>query len=274
MNRILCSIGALIGRPNGMDIRLLDKCMNRLKCDGYEFLMSRAWYDKIAEITDYLKCLDINMPVFHTDKNIGNLISRNQGSDTQNAIELFETNCKFALSLGCEKLVLHLWGGLDSDKNIEHNIKTYETLNRLAADNGLTLTVENIVCNQRDPMSHLVALAEAYPEIKFTFDTKMSEFHSQTDWLYKEEYSNIFPHIAHIHANDFKGGINDWNCLKTLHIGDGQVDFDAFFEFVKKNGYTGDFTVEAAAYDAEGKIDFDLINRSFERIRKLISKGS
>ncbi len=270
MNKILCSLGAIIGRANGMDINILGECLERLQCDGYEFLMSRAWYENIDQICDYIIKKNIHTPVFHADKNIGNLISRNEGSDTETAIEFFRTNCNIAHRLGCSLLVLHLWGGLDSDKDITHNIKVYEELNAIAKSYGLILTVENIVCNRREPMSHLVTLSETYPDIKFTFDTKMSEFHSQTDWLYKKEYTHIFSHIAHMHINDYNGGHMDWNNLKTLHIGYGKVDFEAFFDFIKKNGYTGDFTVEAAAYDTDGKIDFNLLNRSFERIRKLM----
>ena len=271
MNKILCSLGAVIGRANGMDIRVLDECIERLECDGYEFLMSRSWYDKVDDICTYLTGKSISLPVFHADKNIGNLISRNEGDDTASAIEIFKINCKIAANLGCPLMVLHLWGGLDSDKDIAHNIKVYERLEAIARSYGLTLTVENIVCNRHEPMSHLHALSEAYPEIKFTFDTKMSEFHSQTDWLYKADFAHISPHVAHLHINDYKGGHMDWSNLKTLHIGDGKVDFTRFFDFVKNSNYTGDFTVEAAAYDADGKINFELLNRSFDRIRRYIN---
>ena len=39
MNRILCSTGALIGRPNGRDYTLLNECAKRLDCDGFEFMI-------------------------------------------------------------------------------------------------------------------------------------------------------------------------------------------------------------------------------------------
>ena len=51
MNRILCSTGAIIGRPNGRDITLLNKRIKMLECDGYEFLMYDTWYEKAEEIT-------------------------------------------------------------------------------------------------------------------------------------------------------------------------------------------------------------------------------
>ena len=39
-NRILCSTGALIGRPNGRDFTLLGPCTQKLTCDGFEFMGS------------------------------------------------------------------------------------------------------------------------------------------------------------------------------------------------------------------------------------------
>ena len=39
MCTILCSTGALIGRPNNRDYRLLKTLSKQLTCDGYEFMM-------------------------------------------------------------------------------------------------------------------------------------------------------------------------------------------------------------------------------------------
>ena len=55
MNRILCSTGALIGRPNGRDYRLLEECVRRLECDGFEFMMYSTWYDQADALTAFLK---------------------------------------------------------------------------------------------------------------------------------------------------------------------------------------------------------------------------
>ena len=53
MNRILCSTGALIGRPNGRDYRLLKQCARELECDGFEFLMYNTWHGEIEEIKSF-----------------------------------------------------------------------------------------------------------------------------------------------------------------------------------------------------------------------------
>ena len=44
-------------------------------------------------------------------------------------------------------------------------------------------------------------------------------------------------HIRHYHVNDYAGGHKDWANLKTLPMGKGKIDFDSFFEHVKKTGY-------------------------------------
>ena len=160
---------------------------------------------------------------------------------------------------------------MDSDRDIAHNIETYARLQTIADVYGLALTVENVVCNQADPMTHLRALAQAYPEIRFTFDTKMAEFHGQMDALYANENRHLLPHIAHMHINDYGGGYKDWSNLNTLHVGDGHVDFDRLFSFLKEMHYQGDFTVEATSFDQNGIIDFDALNRTFDKIRKYLA---
>ncbi len=271
MNRILCSTGALIGRPNGRDFTLLTKCREMLECDGFEFMMYGDWRARADELKSFISKLSVPLPVFHIEKDVGNLISRNEEGDTEKAFSIFESNCAFAREFGSDTLVLHLWGGLDSDKDFANNLACYKPLREIADSFGLTLTVENVVCNRKDPMTHLAELIKAYPDIRFTFDTKMAEFHCQTDLLYLPENQFLFPSIAHFHINDYAGGYLDWGNLKTLHIGKGHIDFARLFEYLKKKDYRGDFTVEATSFNSEGVIDFESLNRSFFAIREYIA---
>ena len=270
MNRVLCSTGALIGRPNGRNYKLLTECAQRLDCDGFEFMMYSDWYEKLDEIVELLESFPKSFPVFHIEKYVGDLISRNEQGDTEKALALFEKNCVFAQKTGAEKLVLHLWSGLDSDKDMPHNIEVYALLREIADRYQLMLTVENVVCNNFDPMTHLVELAEIYLDIRFTFDTKMAEFHGQLDLLYAKENRHIWERIAHMHINDYKGGVKDWSCLKTLHIGDGQIDFERLFSFIKEMDYSGDFTIESTSFDKSGIIDFDRMNHSIRKVREFL----
>ncbi len=272
MNRILCSTGALIGRPNGRNIELLRQCVEKLNCDGFEFMMYSTWHGEEERVVEFLNGLPASFPVMHCEKGVGEHISRNEPGDSEEAIRLFRINCEIARDIGSKIIVLHLWNGLHSDRDIGHNLSLYPALRDIADRHGLCLAVENVVCNHEDPMTHLHRVLKADPGASFTFDTKMAQFHEQMDALYAPENDELFRHIAHFHINDYRGGVRDWSSLRTLHPGDGQVDFDRLFGFLTEKGYRGDFTVEATSFGADGVIDFDALNRDFDGIRSLINR--
>ena len=235
-------------------------------------MMYSTWYDQLSELEAFMKDFPAPIPVVHVEKGVGERISRNEPGDTEEAVRLFEINCGLAQRLGAEKLVLHLWNGVHSDKDIAHNISVYPALKALAGQHGLCLTIENVVCNQEDPMAHLHRLIQADADATFTFDTKMAEFHAQLPLLYEGESAEIVRRIRHMHINDYSGEYKDWTRLKTLHPGQGQVDFDRLFDFLRQIDYQGDFTVEATSFGSDGAIDFDALNRDFARIREWLKK--
>lgn len=269
MHNVYCSTGALIGRPNGRDYKLLADCAKRIECDGFEFLMYEDWYGIYESVAEYITKSNMHTPVFHIEKQVGELISRNHPGDTERAIGQFAINCRTAELIGSKLLVLHLWGGIDSDKTIEHNIKTYMNLRDIAEKHSLTLTVENVVCNFAEPLTHLFRLAEVYPDIKFTFDTKMAQFHRQLERIYELPTEWISAHIAHMHINDYGGGYMDWANLKTLHPGEGNVDFPRFFEYVRKI-YKGDLTIESTSFDKTGIIHFEKMNADIRFVKECL----
>ena len=110
MNRIFCSTGAIIGRPNGRDLSLLHGAVKKLHCDGFELMMYDTWYDKPNWMDDCMRDAAAYTPIFHVEKDVGTLISKNGARDTERAIELFEINCTLAKKYGASLLVLHLWG--------------------------------------------------------------------------------------------------------------------------------------------------------------------
>ena len=270
---ILCSTGALLGRPNGRDYRLLESLTRQLSCDGYEFMVYRTWYPEEKELLSFMQKLQLNIPVVHCEKEIGESISKG-GDEARDALSRFEANCRIASALGAKKTVIHLWGGLASDSEFQNNIDAYPILAEMSEKCGMELLVENIVCNHLDPMTRWRELYEKYPDIRFVFDTKMSEFHSQTELLYSEEYSWLTEemHIDHFHLNDYAGGHMEWSKLQTLPIGSGHVDFKRFFGFIKKIGYDCTCTVESTAFDENGIVDINMLNREFDLIRRETGK--
>lgn len=271
---VLCSTGALIGRPNGRDYHLLEELAGRLSCDGFEFMMYDSWYGEQDEIVTFLRKLGLHIPVMHCEKRIGETISIGGAEGSAEAFRLFEINCRMARALRAEKLVLHLWDGLTSDSNFENNLEAYGELSRIAERYGIMILVENVVCNVGSPFGHWRQLAERYPDIGFVFDTKMAAFHQEEGLLYQPEYAWLWnrQHIRHYHVNDYGGGYKEWAKLRTLPIGAGHVDFGRFFDCVLRSGYDGTFTVEATAFGQDGRVDTKMLNGCFSKIRAYMGK--
>ena len=269
MKKVLCSTGAIIGIPNGRDYTLLEPLSKVLTCDGFEFMMYSSWYDKIEEIKNFLQNAKLYIPVFHCEKSIGEYISNGGEENFAEAYRRFEINCDLAKAMGAEQLVLHLWSGIVSDSKFQNNLAAYPRLHEIAENYGLVLGIENVVCNVENPMKHLCELREAYPDIRFVFDTKMAAFHEELERLYEKEYEWLWKdgHICHYHVNDYNGGYMDWGNLRTLRIGQGKLDFERFFAFVRETCYEGGYTLEATAYDSEGNVDVEKLNQQFEYVR-------
>ena len=265
MNKILCSTGALLGRPNGRDCHLLAEYTPRLNCDGFEFMVYDSWYDNFDEVIDYVRRLGLNIPTLHCEKTIGELLAVREFAEAERQ---FRLNCEAAAALGARLLVLHLWNGRISDSRIDNNIEGAKRLEPIAESFGLCLTVENVVCNCRDPMRHIDRLA-AETDVCFTFDTKMAAFHCQLDDVFAPERACLWHdrRIRHIHINDYAGGYMDWQNLRTLHPGQGNIDFARFFTRLKDMGYSGDCTIEATSFDQSGEVDLDALNRDYEYVR-------
>lgn len=267
MFKILCSTEALLGKSNNRDYKLLKELSTKLTCDGFEFMMYTAWYEEVEALITALKEMQLYIPVMHCEKHIGEAISKGEFDE---AYRRFDINCYIAGEIGAESIVVHLWDGITSDAHFENNLAAYGKLKDIADKYGIKLLIENVVCNQEDPMKHWCELKERFPEVHFVFDTKMAAFHSQMDLLYDEAYQWLWmdKHICHYHVNDYAGGYKEWEKLRTLPIGQGHIDFDRFFEFIHKVGYKGTFTLEATALDRNGVIDIDMLNKQFEFIRK------
>ena len=118
-------------------------------------------------------------------------------------------------------------------------------------------------------MSRLLELFEAYPDMNIVFDTKMAAFHGQIQLIYGDDIKWLWRdgRIKHLHINDYNGGYMDWGNLAALPLGDGKIDFDAFFKYIQNEQYNGDYTIEATAFKKDGSIDTDMLNRCFKTVR-------
>lgn len=289
MNRILCSSGAIIGIPNNRDHTLLKEYAPRLNCDGFEVMMYSNWYPILDEVIKDINSYGLVTPVVHSQKSLGEALcgmtaSYSEGCYSEHirtpeedveafreGTERFKLNLRLAQGLGAEKLVLHLWNGIASDKNINKNVERFGEWKSLAEMAGVELLVENVICNTHDPLYNVGLVAGNYEDSGFVYDTKMAEFHCQTMKLFEDEYEELVRsgRIKHLHVNDYGGGYMDWGNMRVLPVGAGHVDFDAFFSRLGAYGYNGDYTVEATALSKTGEVDFDMLNTCFDRIRDL-----
>lgn len=271
MHRLLCSTGALLGRANGRDYRLLPGFAQRLHCDGLELMFYDSWYGQEAFILDVLNALALPIVTFHAEKNICQQLlcpeTARQGFDH------FQSNCRLAHKAGAEKIVFHLWDGHMNDEQICSMFSHLPMLDRIAKESNLLFTAENIVCSANDPLFYLQKIHEAYPDIAFTYDTKMAAFHFRQDALYAPEAEKLLPAIRHFHINDYLGGYMEWAKFKTLHPGEGQVCFEKLFSFLRTIAYRDDFTTEATSFNQQGIVDIEKLNRTLETLRQYILKG-
>ena len=191
---VLCSTGALIGRPNGRDPRLLGDFVKKLTGDGFEMMMYSTWYENVEEVTDYVRSLGLHIPVFHCQKTVGEEAAQGDFALAESQMEI---NAKMAEALGATKMVFHLWNGKISDFFIDNNLKAYGNLRKISADHGVDLLVENVVCFNENPMFYWRRIADMYEKPHFIFDTKMAAFHGQlqdyyngdASWAWKETLS-------------------------------------------------------------------------------------
>ena len=270
---------------------MLEEAVGRLHCDGYELLAYPAWCERstredIAKVVNDCGALVYSV---HTEKEVGDLISRNAAGDREEAVKIFQRNCELAEQINANLLVLHLWGGMDSDREIENNLSMYPKLLEISESYGCELTVENIVCNRQNPLLHLWELVERFPSIKFTIDTRMTAFHEQFPELYSATMNQTFVEnqpqgqnqasvenqppaqnwlpadsVRHVHFSDYGGGYMEWARKDALELGDGHIDFESFFRFLKQINYRGAYVLESTCIE-EG-FNCERLNRNLDFI--------
>lgn len=275
MGEILCSTGAFIGRVNGRDHRCFLRVAESLSADAFEFMMYEAWYGKADVVLSDFSASGFRFPVFHMEKQIGEYIGLGGEENRKEAEKRFTLNCEYAARLGAEKLVLHLWNGLPSDRNFQRHMEAYAVFSDIARRYRLLLTVENVVCAVGSPLAHLLALHATYPDAAFTYDTKMAAFHREEATLFSAPGRTILRagKIRHIHLNDYGGGYRDFEHLQVLHLGEGRVDLPGFTSSLLRAGYRDTVTLECSCMRPDGTLTPEKMNASLAVARELM-KGS
>ena len=182
LNEIYLSTGAILGRRNGFDFRVLTEHYNAFHCDGFEFMMFRDSYDSYARIPEWLRACrsrGIRIAAFHADKHIGDLLSDPDELSLSAALALFEKNCEYAAAFGADRVIVHCWGVPDSDKNAPMLYERIGLMLEIAAQYSVEMLIEGIFCTQKSPLFHMKKLAVMYDTLGFTLDTRCAQFHRE-----------------------------------------------------------------------------------------------
>ena len=73
--------------------------------------------------------------------------------------------------------------------------------------------------------------------------------------------------VRHVHISDFAGEKMDWSALRSLHPGQGRVNFPGFFENLKRVGYDGGVTIESTSVEEDGRVNFSRLSESLKLLR-------
>lgn len=270
-NKVFCSTGTIIGRENDFDWKLIIDNKDNLISDAYELMMLKTYYDQFREMEKQFSANNMIFSVIHSDKDIGTLLSHADKSDTAEAIRLFQLNCEFGVNIGADKIVLHLWGGFDSDLNIEHNVDMCEKLLEISQRYGITILIENIPCRINDPLTYWDILERRYPELRFIVDTRFLAFHSQIDDIFESKWFDRGK-IIHMHVSDFTGPPKDFSVLRPiLHPHEGIINIDTLLSKVT-DLYDGSITLESPVIGNDGSLDIDKLNNSLNYIKKVSNR--
>ncbi|MBQ0009844.1 MAG: sugar phosphate isomerase/epimerase [Ruminococcus sp.] len=265
---VLVSTGAIIGRANGFDPRLIPPAREVLDCDGFELMTLEPWYGIYEDVSRILKKENFVPRTVHLEKKIGILLAENTPESTAEAVRHLKENLALCREVGAHLAVLHLWGGAFSDYALPAAIEKLASFFSLAEEAETVLTIENIPCKAGTPLRAWEQIAAAFPDAPFTFDTRFGAFHGETADILQ---SPLWKNVRHMHISDYRGGLREWETLRPiLHPGEGGQDFDALFEALPS--YPAAMAVESPVLREDGTNDFDKLNKTVSYLRSLCKK--
>ncbi len=280
---LLVSTGTMVGRRNGYQydraLGVIRSLMDEGLADGTELMMLPFYYDKLGRVADAVRMAGVNPAVVHCEKEIGTMLSEAgvlnadgrpdlAEARTVEAIRYFRLNCEMARALASRRMVLHLWGGMDSDAHVDYNISVLPRLNEIASEYGVRLLIENVPSNRGDPMTNWHKALPFLGGAGLIFDTRFGKLHEQSREILTD--GALTEKIEHIHVSDFAGTYRDFKALRPiLHPGEGSVDFDEIAALLDGIGYAGTVTLESPVM-VESELDVPKLRRTMAYLRTLL----
>jgi len=143
-----------------------------------------------------------------------------------------------------ERMVLHAgydrwhYGGEDDEEKwLQASLKSWEWALEETHDLNLVLAVENVFEHRPQILSKLLHQIDD-ERLRFCFDIGHHNIFSDlpvSEWL-----DELEPYLAEVHLHDNLGQADD-----HLALGEGEIDFIAFFRRLRENGSRPQLTIEA-----------------------------
>ncbi len=145
----------------------------------------------------------------------------------------FEAACKLAKLLTVTCITIPT-APVGSDVTAEVN--RLRELSAHTAKQGITLCVENHVGRLAQDPAVAVALCEAVPGLGLTLDPS----HYVNGPHQNKEYSDVFPHVQHVHLRDSGTGPNQ----AQVQIGQGLIEYSRVLAQLERFDYNRTLSVE------------------------------
>lgn len=256
----------MVGRLNGYDYKSalanISDFAGRGLCDGIELMMLQYYYWKADDVAAELAASGVPAVTIHCEKEVGTLFSKSAKAEhdgdayeagrlKREAFSYFRLNCAMGEKVKVSRMVLHLWGGRESDWRVGGNISFMPELNDIAAEYGLRLLVENVPSSSHSPRCNWHRLLPFLGQAGLIFDTRFGKLHEEIRETLTD--SEITPLIEHIHISDFAGTYRDFAALRPiLQPGEGSIDFAEVADLLDAMNYNGTVTLESPVMTEDG----------------------
>ena len=263
----LCSTGCFSRDPDLSSIDLVTRGMRQLRGSSFEVIFYSTWFDIADDAARTINATGSLTPVLHAEKSIGPDFASSVESDTVEAFERFEINCRFGRAIDAQRLVLHLWGLPDSDALLHRNLAALPRLLDIADRYGLTLSIETLLCQVSTPLDVVARCREVDQRARITLDTVFLAMHDQLGSAVVDD--RLWPAgVDHVHLKDYPDPSLGWGKAPYLHPGDGALDLSGFVEGLHARGYAGTMTLETHALLEDNGPDIARIEASLDWIRE------
>jgi sugar phosphate isomerase/epimerase len=245
----------------GSVVRMMKRFLRESRVDGFEFVLLPEWDSEsapltptsasascekhsVGEILETVASEGFPIRSVHANRDIGNYLCHADQGKRKKGIRLADECLGFARKVGAKVCVFHFWDTWIENLDLAWLKALYDELQRRFEE--VELSVENIP-TKHDEMTPFQVLQN----FKYkTLDLKWASMY--------REFSSFQEDVGTLDNVHVQGRLRDGQLVATV----GSLDFDQAIAKLKRNGYSGLFTIEL-----ENKPSFDEVSEYIESLR-------